>query len=237
MQLHLNAQKTAILIIIFAIVIFIGSAGYKWYKISTSTYIAGAPPIDLVNEIPPKSVPYDQIKPRALTPYDAFIIGSVTSSYGLIFYGDYTNLASNALLVELVSKLLPYEDLVRLNWHYLPETTKDGDMGFESAIASECSRLLEQNWPLHEALLKESGKKLSRSRLKQIIEEFSADPEMIHVCQNNSVIRESVKTAIQIAKGDGIDKAPFVFVGTEAIPASEANIEKIINALRDYIKN
>lgn len=237
MQIHLNTQKIATLIIIFAIVIFAGSAGYKWYKISTDTYIAGAPPADLINEIPPKSVPYNQIKPRALTPYDAFIIGSASSSYGLVIYGDYTNPASNALLAELVPKLLPYEDLIRLNWHYLPETTKDGDMGFEAAIASECSRLLDTGWPLHAALLKETNKTLNRSRLKQLVEDLSMDPEMINACQNNAAVRDSIKTAIQTAKGDGIDKAPFVFVGTEAIPASEVNTEKIINALRNYIQN
>jgi protein-disulfide isomerase len=237
MQIHLSAQKMATLIIIFAIVIFAGSAGYTWYKTSTETYIAGAPPADLINDIPPKSVPYNQIKPRALTPYDAFLLGSATSSYGLVFYGDYTNPASNALLIELISKLLPYEDLIRLNWHYLPETTKDGDMGFEAAIASECSRLLEPNWPLHAVLIKETDKTLNRSRLRQLVENLSMDPEMVNACQNNTAVRDSIKTAIQTAKGDGIDKAPFVFVGTEAIPATEANAEKIINALRNYIKN
>lgn len=237
MHIQISAQKSATLIIIFAILIFAGAAGYTWYKTSTDTYLSGAPPQDLINEIPAKTVPYNQIKPPAVTPFDAFIIGSATSTYGIIFYGDYANPASNALIVDLLPKLLPYEDLVRLNWRYLPETTKDGDIGFETAIASECSRLLEINWPLHTGLIMEPANKLNRSYLRQLVENLTMEPEMVYACQNNTAIRDAIKTAIQTAKGDGIDKAPFIFVGTEAIPASEANTDTIINALRNYIKN
>jgi hypothetical protein len=238
MHINFSIQKLATLIIIFAILIFAGSAGYGWYKTSTDTYLSGAPPLNLINEIPPKSVPYNQIKPPAITPYDAFLIGSSTSTYGMVFYADYSNSASNALILELLPKLLPYDDLVRLNWRYLPETTKDGDIGFETAIAAECARLIDPTvWALHVGLLMEPPDKLNRSGLRRLVENLTLEPEMVNACQNNTSIRETIRTAIQTAKGDGIDKAPFVFVGTEAIPASEVNTDKIINALRNYIKN
>jgi len=235
MHRQISAQKLATLIIIFAILLFVGAAGYSWYRNATETFIAGAPPEELINEIPAKSVPYDQIKPPAISPYDAFLIGGTSSTYGVVFYGDYTNAESNKIIQELVPQLQNFGGIVRLNWRYLPETTKDGDVGFEAAVASECSRLLNEPWPLHQLFTETIDGKLSKNLIKQLIQNASPEPELIFACQNNSTLRDNIRTAIQTAKSDGIDKAPFIFVGTTVIPADSASTANILNALQTYV--
>ncbi|MDF1497605.1 MAG: hypothetical protein P1P90_06175 [Patescibacteria group bacterium] len=237
MQLNLSAQKIAILIVIFAIILFTAGAGYSIYITNTKNYLAGSPPKELTQKIPAKQVPYNQIKPPALNPDDAFLIGSPSSTYGIIFYGDYTNPKSNELLKDLITALEPYGDLIRLNYRFLPKTTDEGDIGYETAIVSECSRLFGGNWIIHELLAQSDTKKLNKSSLRQMIQNASLEPEIISVCQYNTTIREQIGTAIDTAKGDGIDEAPFIFVGTEAIPASEATTEKVLNAVKSYVSN
>ncbi|MBD3281302.1 hypothetical protein GF391_00980 [Candidatus Uhrbacteria bacterium] len=236
MNLHINPQKLAIGIIFLAMALFIVGAGYSIYTTYSESYIAGSPPKELIEKIPPKQVPYDQIKPPAIAPDDAFIIGSPSSTYGIVFYGDYANSASNQLLVELMPALEPYGELIRLNYRHLPEATKDGSMGFEAAVASECSRLLGTNWLLHHLLIQTNPDKLSISFIRNTIETTSAQSEIIKACQFNTPIREKIATAIARAKGDGIDKAPFVFVGTQAIPAKSATKDQIIDALKRHIR-
>ncbi len=235
MQTHLSAQKLATIIIIFAIVIFTAGAGYSIYLTNTKNYLAGAPPKELTQKIPAKQVPYSQIKPPAINPDDSFLIGAASSTYGIIFYGDYTNSKSNELLLSLVSALKPYSDLVRLNYRHLPKTTDDGDMGYETAIVSECSRLFGSSWILHDLLINTEPKKITKSFLRQLIQEASLEPEIINVCEYNTTIREKVGTTIDTAKSDGIDVAPFIFVGTEAIPSEQATTDNVLNAVKSYI--
>jgi hypothetical protein len=237
MQFNYSAQKLATIIIIFAIIVFTAGAGYSIYISNTKHYLAGAPPAELSQKIPAKQVPYSQIKPPAVNPDDAFMMGSASSSYGIIFYGDYTNPESNKLLTEILPAISPYGDLIRLNYRHLPKTTADGDIGYESAIASECSRLFDSGWILHAVLLNINPKDIKKSTLPQLIQDTSAEPEIIKACQFNTSLRNQIRTAIDTAKGDGIDEAPFLFIGTEAIPAKEATTEKVLNAIKTYINN
>jgi len=237
MPIRISAQKLATLIIIFAIVLFTAGAGYSIYISSTKHYLAGAPPKELTQKIPPKTVPYTQIKPPAITPSDTFIIGSSSSTYGIIFYGDYTNQQSNDLLLSLMPALGSYADLIRVNYRHLPKTTDDGDIGFEAAVASECTHLFGSGWMLHNLLISTKTKDIKTNSLRQFIQETSLEPEIISACQFNTAIREQISTAIQTAKGDGIDTAPFIFVGTKAIPATEATTENVLNAIKSYINN
>ena len=49
-------------------------------------------------------------------------------------------------------------------------------------------------------------------------------------------IRQMVRTAAKRARGDGIDKAPFVFVRTQAFPAALASSTAVLGAIRDNLK-
>lgn len=237
MSIKIDPQKLAVGIVILAVLIFAGGSGYAMYTSNQKTYVAGSPPKELSEKIPPKTVPYGQIKPPALNTDDAFLLGSTSSTYGIIFYGDYTDAQSNLLFMNLVTALAPYEDLVRLNYRHLPSSIEDGEMGFETAVISECSRLLEQGWPMHYLFIQSDPKKLSRSYIRGMIENISVEPEMVNACQYNTQMRDKIAEDIAIAKSDGIDKAPFVFVGTEAIPSQEVTAPKIIDALKKLINN
>jgi Thioredoxin len=237
MHHHITPQKTATLILIMAIVIFVGAASYNWYYKSQKTYLAGSPPPELLSKIPPKQVPYNQIKPPAITANSAFLNGSASSTYGIIFYGDYTDQLSNDLIKNLTIEISKYGDSVRLIYNYLPKTSNDGDIGYEAAVASECSRFLESNWLLHTLLIDTDAEKLKKSQITKLITNSSLEPEIMKTCQNNTTIRNQVQNNIDIAKGDGIDAAPFIFVGTQVIPASQATVENISNAIKNYLNN
>ncbi len=237
MKININPQKAAIGIVFLAFLVFIIGSGYAIYKTNQKTYVAGSPPKELTQKIPPKSVPYSQIKPPAVNTDDGFIIGSTSSTYGIVFYGDYTNPESNKLFNELIGVLAPYGDLIRLNYRHLPASIEDGDMSFETAVISECSRILEQGWPMHYLFTQSNADKISRAYIRAMIENVSLEPEMLNACQYNTQIRDNVAESIAIAKGDGIDKAPFVFVGTQSMPSQEVTTQKIIDALKKLINN
>ena len=127
--------------------------------------------------------------------------------------------------------------MVRLNYRYLPESSDDGHIGYESAVASECSRLFgSHQWLLHHLFLQADPDKLTTGYIRNTIEATTMQPEIIKACQFNTSIRNKISTDINRAKGDGIDVAPFIFVGTQAIPSQSANQETVLNALKTYIR-
>ncbi|MFZ6015324.1 MAG: DsbA family protein [Patescibacteria group bacterium] len=232
MRLKLNAKHLAVMIIILSIVIFAGTAFYKWYITSNTTFVAGMPPEELLTRIEPKTVPYEQIKPPAVTQNDKFILGSASSSIGIIFFGDYADRQS-ADLINKLKESLKDNKKIRLIWRDLPETTDENDPGFEAAVISNCSKLIHEDWYLHDKILKIQNEKLTNNTLKQIVFE-DMDAEMLYTCWNDTAIRNQVRLNVQTYRGDGIDTAPFIFVGTQAIPAAKADMETILEALKTY---
>lgn len=232
--MRLSPQHLAIPILLLAIVGFIGAITYRWYTVREETFLAGAPPQDILDAIEPRQVPYEQIKPRAITPTDAFLFGSPSSSAGVLFYGDYNDPASNAAFQDVFQKLVPFQDRVRLVWHHLPASTDDGDPSFEAAVLSECSRIINPRWPIH-YLLVISEEPWKTKDLQRIAFQLSESEDELLACQRDADLRSYLRKQIQIARGDGIDTAPFVFSGTQAIPASAVSGDTVLHALDSFL--
>jgi len=219
-----------------AICFCIGSAIYKCNKKYRQTFMAGQPPQEILERIDPKKVPYNQIKPPAVSELDAFLVGSASSSIGVIFYGDYTDPKSTKLLREIEPRIRSGKGLIRLIWHNLPSSTENNDPGFEAAVLSECSRILDSSWNVHYALIALNKDKVKNADLNRVSTENQDPKKLLEACRFDSTVRANVKYTIDLAKGDGIDQAPFIFVGSQAIPSQNATSTSIIEAIQAYLK-
>ncbi len=236
MRLHFSARNVALGVLLLAFLILSGSIAYNWYTNRKNFYTAGSPPQDILQRVEPKSVPYDSIKPPAINAGETFLVGSVTSSYyGVIFFGDYTDSASAKAFKETLSAIQAYKGKVRLVWRQLPASTEDGSVSFEAAVASECSRLMNPSWPAHQAMLDASAQGLTKSKIDDIVDRFDVN-QMLNMCRDDATVRKSVRTAIERYRGDGIDTAPFVFVGTQVYPAAKATPTAVVQAIRNMVK-
>ena len=229
-------QRIAIIILALAVMVFVGSAGYRWYSIKNTTFLSGAPPADLMDSVEPKYIPPERMKPPAITNTDIFLLGSPTSSVGIVFYADYTNPESNKLLKQVIQRAATYDGDVRVILRYLPKTTKDRDPSFEAVVLSECSRIMDENWSAHNSLLSLEKNNVKNSDIEQISYDYSDTDGMIYGCRNDASLRDRLKKDIQQARGDGVLAAPFVFAGTKALPPDQADLENIFDAINTYIR-
>lgn len=231
----LSPQRLAIAVLVLAAFGLCFFAGRQWYVTSTQTYYSGSPPTEILEDIEAKSVPYDAIKPWAVSSADVFLAGSSTSSLGILFFGDYTDPASNRLLNGILPSVQATNGRVRLVWHALPASTDDKTPSFEAAVLSECSRLLDPAWRAH-LLLSQIDHPATSGDVDRIALAVAGDDVNVQACTRDASIRQMVRTAAKRARGDGIDKAPFVFVRTQAFPASMVSSTAVLTAIRENLK-
>lgn len=229
-----SGDKLAIPILMIACVALVASMGNKWYQNRKNFYLSGAPPTDVVEKIEPKHVPYDQIKPPAMQDTDALVIGSMSSTVGLVFFGDYADPASNRLASELEIFARSQKGRIRMVWNYLPKTTEDGELSFEAAVLSECSRLVNSLWPAH--LLMTTKGTVNKTDLDKIASDIQDEQGLLYSCRKDNSIRNYIREKVQTARGDGIDTAPFVFVGTHVFPSQTATSSAITRTAQIYLK-
>jgi hypothetical protein len=229
----LNKEKISLSILGLACLILALGMGWRWYYQQKNYFQSGSPPADIMDKIEPKSVPYEQIKSPAFLPTDALVFGSLSSTIGIAFYGDYANSQSNSLERELEKWVRGRQGKVRLVWYYLPAKTNDNDISFEAAVLSECSRLIDDNWQAHKLMV--SVPQMDKKTLELIANQLETKDNMLYNCRTNKDIRDYLRQKIDIAKGDGIDTAPFVFVGTKAFPAKYASSSSVMKSALDYL--
>ncbi|MFA6504057.1 MAG: thioredoxin domain-containing protein [Patescibacteria group bacterium] len=230
----LSKNTLAAAIITIAGLVLVGSMGWSWYKTRTDFFLSGAPPASMMNEITPKKVPYGQIKPPAFLQTDALIYGSMTSTASIVFYGDYTDPKSNILARDIDTWVRTSKGKIRLIWQYLPATDKDGNASFEAAVFSECSRLMDDKWIAHTLMI--NMPKVGMSDVESLTDQLTDKDGMLYDCRKDKNIRDYVRTKVQTARGDGIDTAPFVFVGTHVFPSQSASSTSIIQAAQTYLR-
>ncbi len=231
-----TARNLSLAILTLAILFLVGANIHKWYRNQKDFYAAGSPPKDILKRVEPKKVPYGNIKPPAINSNDVFLVGSATSSYyGVIVFGDYADASSAKTYKDAEMATKAFKGKIRLAWRQLPAKADDGEVSFEAAVLSECSKLLNPQWPAHKALMDASEQRLTNSKIDDIADNL--DPSgMLALCQDNKDLRASVRQNVERYRGDGIDIAPFVFVGTQAFPATKANSPELLQAIRQLVK-
>lgn len=234
MNIRLNPQKTALLLIAIAGLSLLGAVIWKNYETRTQYFLSGSPPAEIFTKIEPKSVPYHQIKPPAFMQSDPLIMGSITSTVGVIIYGDYADPKSLTFYKEITDMAARQKGRVRVIWHYLPANDKDGEVGYEASVLSECNRLIDPAWSAHGLLIDKSN--LKRSDLEIISNQIMDAENMLWACRRDKDIQDYVRHGINLARGDGIDKAPFVFVGTQAFPSQTSSTAEILQSIQNYLR-
>ena len=230
----INRQVLALCLLALASVALLSAIGWRWYRNKQDYFQSGAPPQEIMDRIEPKKVPYDQIKPPAFLQTDSLVFGSISSTVGIAFYGDYTNNQSNSLAYALESWSRKMGGRIRFVWHYLPASTDDNSPSFEAAMLSECSRLIDSSWKAHGLMVKFSN--LGQKEINFLSDQLADKDGMLYGCLQDKSLRSYVRQKVQVARGDGIDNAPFVFVGTQAFPAQTASTTSIIRSAQAYLK-
>lgn len=228
-----NKQQISMAFLGLAGLLMIGALGWRWYQTRKDFFISGAPPQELMDKIQPKSVPYAQIKPPAFLPTDPLVMGSMSSTVGIVFFGDYTDKLSDELALQVSDWARGKKGDVRVIWHYLPPSSDDGDLGYEAAVLSECSRLSDTRWSAHHLMLQTPP--ASMADIERLTDQLMDKEGMLYACRRDSNIRKYLRENIDQARGDGIDKAPFVFVGTKAFPSQNSSSTGILKAAQSYL--
>lgn len=228
-----SKQNFAVLFLGLAAVGLVGAMGYHWYSDQKNYYISGSPPTDILEKVDPKKVPYEQIKAPAFLPADDLVFGSMSSTIGVTFFGDYADHRSNVLAQTLEKELMKYGGRVRMTWHDLPASTKDGDLSFEATVLSECSRLVDKTWPAHDLLMQIPS--LAKKDIEILTTQLMDKDSLLYACRQDQSLRKLIRQKIDISRGDGIDKAPFVFVGTHVFPSQTASSTAILKTVAQYI--
>lgn len=234
MKIRLNPEKTALLLISIAGLVLLGAVIWKNYETHTQYFLSGSPPPEIFTKIEPKSVPYNQIKPPAFLMSDPLVLGSITSTVGVTFFGDYADPKSLAFYKEITDMAEKQKGRVRVIWHYLPANDKDGELGFEAAVLSECSRLIDPDWLAHGLLIGQPS--LKRSDLEIISNGIMDTENMLWACRKDKDIKDYVRHGIALARGDGIDEAPFIFVGTQVFPSQTSSTAEILQSIQSYLR-
>lgn len=230
----IDRQFAALCLLVLASVALLSAIGWRWYRNKQDYFTSGAPPQEILDRIEPKTVPYNQIKPPAFLQTDALVFGSMSSTVGIAFYGDYTNNKSNSLAYSLESWTRSMGGRIRLIWHYLPASTDDNSPSFEAAMLSECSRLIDDSWKAHDMMIKFSN--LGQREIDFLAGQLADKDGMLYGCMKDKNLRSYIRQKAQVARGDGIDNAPFVFVGTQAFPSQTASTTSIIRTAQTYLK-
>lgn len=234
MKIRLNPEKMALLLIIIACLALLSAVVWKAYETRTQYFLSGSPPAEIFTKIEPKSVPYNQIKPPAFLQSDPLAMGSITSTVGVIMFGDYADQKSLTFYKEIAELASQQKGRVRIIWHYLPANDKDGELGYEAALLSECNRLLDPNWMAHDILI--DTQELKRSDLEIISNQIMDEENMLWACRKDKEIKDYVRHGINVARGDGIDKAPFIFVGTQVFPSQTSSTAEILQSIQNFLR-
>ncbi|MFH1838851.1 MAG: thioredoxin domain-containing protein, partial [Patescibacteria group bacterium] len=207
-------QRRILLSLSIVIFVLVATAfTFRVVQFKKTHYKVGSVPPEIVNQLLPKDVPISSIRPPALRAIDPIRYGGTTSVVSIIEYGDYECEYCRRMRTEIDSVARSYNGLVRFVWRDFPiEEIHKGST--EVAIFARCAALQGKYWPIHDALM--TAEKLNEKTLQQIADSFGLDPIFQKSCRQDAAMEQMVLRDLSEARADGINSAPFIFVGTQA---------------------
>ena len=182
----------------------------KW----RTTFVAGAPPINLENAIPPQTVDLGKMRPPALRFNDPVLFGGVTSSASVILFGDY-RCDDCRRLEQAVKQVLPkYKGAVRYIWRDLPQSDRKYD--FDAAVFAYCAGLQGKFWETHNALML-MGSNIDDITSSGLTQSLKLDVNTLNSCRLDQQTTAIIQQDAEQAGGDGVTSTPIMFIGTEAV--------------------
>lgn len=195
---------------------FFGLGGilvYHAYQTSQRSFVTGAPPIDIKNSLLPENIDPAKMRPPAIRPTDPIRFGSVTSVASVIVFGDFECESCKAV-DDVVRRVLPsYRGNVRFVWRDLPVTDVNPS-AMDAAIFARCAGLQGKFWEAHDALYR--VKTLNELAYNAISSELQLNSGQLQACRRDPAVRQAIQQDIDTARNDGVNSAPFLFIGTKA---------------------
>lgn len=209
----LSSQRTGLLIA--CIVIFLGLGGVAVYRavdFNRGHFYVGAVPQSIVNELLPKDVPIDSIRPPALRITDPIRYGSVTSVLSVIEYGDFQCDFCRVLHPDILRIVSSYGGRVRFVWHDFPIEDSHKD-ALDAAVFARCAGAQGRYWEAADGLMQ--GTDVSGRARDAIASRLRLDRGLLSACERNPDTTAAIRADEQAARADGIQAVPFIFVGTK----------------------
>ncbi|MEO5927214.1 MAG: thioredoxin domain-containing protein [Patescibacteria group bacterium] len=199
-------------VLFFALVV----AGYIWWRVDfkSNHFRTGLVPQELVNQLLPKDIPLDSMRPPAIRVTDPIRYGGATSVISVIEYGDFECPYCKQLAPEIKKALEAYRGDVRFVWRDYPITSLHPH-AMDAAIFARCAAVQGRFWEAYDALM--SATNLNESLYQQIAARAGLNASALSSCRNNPSVKAALEQDVEEANADGIHSAPFLFIGTTAI--------------------
>lgn len=205
--------RTKILILFTAIFLLLsGFFVYQAIQFNKSNYRVGFVPTDVANLPTPKNIPLSAIRPPAIRSYDPMRYGGAESVLSVIEFGDF-NCAECIKAAKIIDEAVRlYAGKVRFVWRDLPLI--DDKNATEAALFARCASLQNKYWETFDALVAQTPVK--EKTFKDITAQLNLDQNFMRSCRADQNLAALLKLDIANARADGINKTPFIFIGTQA---------------------
>lgn len=186
---------------------------YNIWDYKRDHYRIGSVPIELINQLVPKDISLESLRPPALRVEDPIRFGNATSLLSVIEYGDYQCEHCQKVAPELKKAVAQFKGDVRFVWRDFPLQEVNQD-ALEAAIFARCAGQQGKFWETHDLLLANSG--LNEKFYRSIISKLNLNAKSITVCRNSPAIKDAILKDVDEGKADGIKGIPLIFIGTKA---------------------
>jgi|GEM_PF-1060359 len=230
----LNRERFGLLILLSLMAIGLSSF-LIWRSVKTSQdhFTAGAPPQDIKDVVIPQEIELSKLKPPAIQARDMVRYGSATSVISVIEYGDYECSDCRDLAKTIKKTLEPYGGSVRFVFHQLPIEDRHPN-ALNAAVFAICAGQQGAFWAAHDALMETTT--FNEVTYQIIGRNIGLDAVGLAACRNNPEIAAQIRQQVELAKSDGINGAPLLFVGTQASYGAMTS-EELQQAINRYISN
>ncbi len=228
---HMNKQR--IFIVVCLVLAFSAMTGwliYSAYKSSTTKFMAGAPPLDIMNLAIPQTVNLSSMRPPAIQPTDETRYGGPEAAASVILFGNYS-CAECRKIEQSIKEVVPkYSGKVRYVWRDLPNENAKYDA--DAALFALCAGLQGKFWDVHDALMAEQW--VSSLDFDYLTKQLQLDATQIAACMADQTLIESIKNDAAYARSDGVTSTPIFFVGTEAF-ASYLTPNELDSKIKEFL--
>ncbi len=212
--MHLNSHRGLILAVaVFLLLLLSGWQIYFAIQQSKTKFMAGAPPADIKNELVPHQMDLALMHPPAIRDADPVRYGSATSVASIIEFGDFECEACQAMKPVIDSIVSKYNGRVRFVWRDLPITDAHPNAA-SAAIFARCAGIQGKYWETFDALF--AAPSLGENTYATIAQNLKLNLTSLAQCRQDPNMQTALQTDVDTARNDGVDSAPFLFVGTKA---------------------
>lgn len=230
----MNRQRGLLLAV--TITLFFAVSSWMIYNeilLRQSTFITGAPTQDIKDVIIHKELAASELRPPALRVSDPIRYGSVSSAASIIEYGDYQCETCKTMSPILSRIAASYKGNVRLVWRDFPITTLH-PKALDAAVFARCAGLEGKYWEAHDALF--AADEISEYTMSKIADQLKLNINTLTYCRNDKTLIENILRDTDVAQGDGISRAPTIFVGTKAFIGTVSE-EVLRAAIEQFLKS